>query len=205
MASGVNFAAKFEADHSGRWKFCSDKSMHDIEPHFRWRELYTAEADPRSPFFGRTYSEFEFTHRLYNYYLHPQWDSFGSATLYAKILFADYEEGYVLIELIGEWNDTLHNDIMLLKRNLIDPLMVEGIYKFAFFCRQFAQLPRFFRRRLLCRVGRRNRGRRRVGHVAQYPPPSRRRIEKRNAGVLPAFWRRIQRHPLEGSKTQLAF
>jgi hypothetical protein len=108
--------------------------MHDIEPHFRWRELYTAEADPRSPFFGRTYSEFEFTHLLYNYYLHPQWDSFGSATLYAKILFADYEEGCAFIELIGEWNDTLHNDIMLLKRNLIDPLMEEGIYKFAFFC-----------------------------------------------------------------------
>lgn len=108
--------------------------MHDIEPHFRWREFYTAEADPRSPFYGRTYSEFEFAHRLYNYYLHPQWDSFGSATLYAKILFADYEEGYALIELIGEWNDALHNDIMLLKHNLIDPLMDEGIHKFAFFC-----------------------------------------------------------------------
>lgn len=108
--------------------------MHDIEPHFRWRDLYLAEEDPRSPFFGRTYSEFEFTHSLYNYYIHPQWDSFGSSTLYGKILFADYEEGYALIELLGEWNDTLHNDIMYLKRNLADPLMRQGITRFVFFC-----------------------------------------------------------------------
>ncbi len=108
--------------------------MHDIEPHFRWRDLYIAEEDVRSPFFGRTYSEFEYTHSLYNYYIHPQWDSFGSSTLYAKILFADYDEGFVLIELLGEWNDTLHNDIMFLKRNIADPLMRKGISKFVFFC-----------------------------------------------------------------------
>ncbi|HNL37891.1 MAG TPA: hypothetical protein PKH43_02120, partial [Saprospiraceae bacterium] len=92
--------------------------MHNIEPFFRWRDFYTAEEDERSPFFGRTYSEFEFSHRLYNYYLHPQWDEFGSSTLYGKILYADYDEQYALIELIGEWNDTLHDDIMYLKRNV---------------------------------------------------------------------------------------
>ncbi|HAD11849.1 MAG TPA: hypothetical protein DCF33_05350 [Saprospirales bacterium] len=108
--------------------------MHDIEPHFRWREYYTAEEDSRSPFAGREYNEFEFTNKLYNFYLHPQWDSFGSATLYGKLLYVDYEEGYALIELIGEWNDTLHNDIMFLKRNVVDPLMDEGVFKFAFFC-----------------------------------------------------------------------
>jgi hypothetical protein len=108
--------------------------MHDIEPHFRWREYYAAEEDPRSPFAGREYNEFEFTNKLYNFYLHPQWDSFGSTTLYGKLLFVDYEEGYALIELIGEWNDTLHNDIMFLKRNLVDPLMDEGVSRFAFFC-----------------------------------------------------------------------
>lgn len=108
--------------------------MHDIEPHFRWRDVYIAEEDPSSPFFGRTYSEFEFTHSLYNFYIHPQWDSFGSATLYGKILFVDYIEGYALIELMGEWNDTLHNDIMFLKRNIADPLMLAGISKFVFFC-----------------------------------------------------------------------
>jgi hypothetical protein len=108
--------------------------MHDIEPHFRWRELYKAEEDPRSSFYGREYSEFEFTHSLYNFYIHPQWDAFGSSTLYGKILFADYEEGFALIELVGEWNDTLHNDIMYLKRNIADAMMKEGISKFVFFC-----------------------------------------------------------------------
>lgn len=108
--------------------------MHDIEPHFRWRDLYIASEDAQSPFFGRKYSEFQYTHRLYNFYLHPQWDTFGSTTLYGKILFADYDESYALIELIGEWNDTLHNDIMFLKRNVVDLLEQQGIAKFVFFC-----------------------------------------------------------------------
>ncbi|MDX2134290.1 MAG: hypothetical protein SFV52_05875 [Saprospiraceae bacterium] len=108
--------------------------MHDIEPHFRWRDLYTAEADTRSPFYGRAYSEFEFSNMLYNFYIHPQWDAFGSATLYAKILFADYEDGYACIELIGEWNDALYNDIMFFKREIVDVLMEAGIYKFILFC-----------------------------------------------------------------------
>lgn len=108
--------------------------MHHIEPHYQWRDLYIASEDKNSPFFGRKYSEFEFTHRLYNFYLHPQWDEFGSSTLYGKILFADYEDGFALIELIGEWNDTLHNDVMYLRRNLADPLYDEGINKFVFFC-----------------------------------------------------------------------
>lgn len=108
--------------------------MHTIEPYFRWRDHYTAEEDERSPFFGREYSEFEFTHQLYNYYLHPQWDEFGSSTLYGKILFADYDEGFALIELIGEWNDALHNDVMYIKRNVADPLLAKGVTKFVFFC-----------------------------------------------------------------------
>jgi hypothetical protein len=108
--------------------------MHDIEPHFRWRDLYIASDDERSPFFGRKYSEFSFTHRLYNFYLHPQWDEFGSATLYGKLLYVDYEEGFAMMELIGEWNDALHNDIMFLKRNVVERLMKEGIKRFVFFC-----------------------------------------------------------------------
>ncbi len=108
--------------------------MHNIEPYFRWRDLYTAEEDKNSPFFGRHYNEFQYTHKLYNFYIHPQWDAFGSSTLYGKILFADYIEGYALIELIGEWNDTLHNDVMFLKHRVIDPLYDKGITKFAIFC-----------------------------------------------------------------------
>ncbi|MCS6934002.1 MAG: hypothetical protein NZM35_02480 [Chitinophagales bacterium] len=104
--------------------------MHDIEPYYHWRDYYDAARDKRSPFYGRRYSELYFTHCIYNYYIHPQWDSFGSSTLYCKILYADYVKQFVVIELIGEWNDTLHNDIMEMKRGLINPLIDEGIRKF---------------------------------------------------------------------------
>ncbi|MFM2358878.1 MAG: hypothetical protein RLY16_871 [Bacteroidota bacterium] len=104
--------------------------MQDIEPFFNWRHLYAAEEDPCSPFFGRTYSEFEFSQTVYNFYIHPQWDEFGSKTLYMKILFADYDQGFVVIELIGEWNDAIENDIMTLRRDITDHLSRQGIFKF---------------------------------------------------------------------------
>ena len=104
--------------------------MHDIEPYYNWRHLYTAEEDERSPFFGREHSEFEFSQTVYNYYIHPQWDEFGSRTLYLKILFADYDLDFAIIELIGEWNDAIENDIMTMKRDVIDKMIAEGIRKF---------------------------------------------------------------------------
>lgn len=104
--------------------------MHTIEPFWNWRHKYTSDEDERSPFFGREHSEFEFTNAVYDHVIHPQWDSIGSETLYAKVIFADYEEGYVVIELIGEWNDLLGNDIMFLKRDHIEPMMAQGISKF---------------------------------------------------------------------------
>ena len=104
--------------------------MHTLEPYYNWRSLYTAEEDERSPFYEREYSEFEFTHHLYNFLLHPQWDDFGSETLYLKILFVDYNEGVAIIELLGEWNDAVNNDIMFLKREVADVLISAGINKF---------------------------------------------------------------------------
>ncbi|HEU4719404.1 MAG TPA: hypothetical protein VFU15_16280, partial [Bacteroidia bacterium] len=104
--------------------------MHTIEPFFNWRHLYTSEEDERSPFFEREYSEFEFTNTIYNYLIHPQWDDFGSSTLYIKILFVDYENSSCVIELIGEWNDALYNDIMILKRDIIEELQRYGINRF---------------------------------------------------------------------------
>ena len=104
--------------------------MHEIEPFYNWRHMYVSEEDERSPFYGRVYSEFEFTHTIYNYYIHPQWDEFGSRTLYMKVLMADYDEQYVVIELIGEWNDAIENDIMNLKREVIDKFEESGITKF---------------------------------------------------------------------------
>ena len=104
--------------------------MQDIEPYDNWHYLYSSEDDARSPLFGREYSEFEFSNTVYNYYIHPLWDEFGSRTLYLKILMVDYEMGYMIIELIGEWNDAIENDIMTLKRNLIDDFLRQGINKF---------------------------------------------------------------------------
>jgi len=108
--------------------------MHDIEPFYLWRELYVASEDERSPFFELEYDEFSFNKTIYNYYIHPQWDEVGSSTLYLKLLYADYETCFAIIEMIGEWNDCLYNDIMFLKENLINPLMAEGINKFVLIC-----------------------------------------------------------------------
>ena len=104
--------------------------MHSIEPYFNWREYYTSEEDPQSPFYGNEYSEFEFTNSLYDHLIHPQWDQFGSPSLFVKVLFANYTEGVVILELFGEWNDCLHNDIMFLKRDLADHFINLGIDKF---------------------------------------------------------------------------
>lgn len=104
--------------------------MHNIEPYDNWAYLYSSENDERSPFYGKVYSEFEFSNTIYNYYIHPLWDDFGSHTLYLKILMADYDTGYMIIELIGEWNDAIENDIMTLKRELIDQFQKMGIHKF---------------------------------------------------------------------------
>ncbi len=104
--------------------------MHLIEPYYLWRNYYVASEDPNSPFYGREYNEFEFQDKIYNYYIHPQWDSIESPTLFLKILYADADLGYCIIELIGEWNDAIENDIMTLKRELIDELLAQGIDKF---------------------------------------------------------------------------
>lgn len=104
--------------------------MQDIEPYDNWHYLYASENDERSPFYGREYSQFEFVNTIYNYYIHPLWDEFGSRTLYLKVLIADYDEQYVIMELIGEWNDAIENDIMQLKREVIDDFLREGITKF---------------------------------------------------------------------------
>lgn len=104
--------------------------MHDIEPHFKWRDKYVASEDAQSPFFGRVYDEFMFRNKIYNYFIHPQWDHFGSETMYMKILFVDYDEHLAIIELIGEWNDAISNDIMWIKREVADRLAVSGITKY---------------------------------------------------------------------------
>lgn len=104
--------------------------MQDLEPFYNWRELYLASEDEYSPFHGTEYNEFEYSQTVYNFYIHPQWDNFGSNTLYLKILYTDYESSYSIIEFIGEWNDALYNDIMYLKREVIEMLIGNGIQYF---------------------------------------------------------------------------
>ena len=104
--------------------------MHEIEPFYLWRDDYIAAEDQLSPFYNTEYSAFYYDKQLYNVLIHPQWDAFGSTTLYIKVLYADYDRNFAIIELMGEWNDTLHNDIMLLKREIIELMVDEGINKF---------------------------------------------------------------------------
>lgn len=104
--------------------------MHDIEPHESWRHLYRAEDDSHSPFYKRSYHETLCTNAIYNYLIHPQWDEFGSQTLYAKLLFCDYGNQFCIIELIGEWNDILYNDVMFLYREIIEWLIDKNIQHF---------------------------------------------------------------------------
>lgn len=103
--------------------------MHEIEPYDNWQKYYRTEKDVRSPFFGRDYGIY-YVNDVYGYLIDPRWDEFGSETFYCKILYTDYATQAVVIELFGEWNDTLHNDIMHFKRNVIDILTKNGIQKF---------------------------------------------------------------------------
>ncbi len=108
--------------------------MHTLEPFYRWREKYAPEDDELSPFYGRTYNDSQLSQHIYNYYIHPRWDDFGSSTLYTKVLQADYEQGYAILEMLGEWNDTLYNDVEYLKRAVVDRFIETGISKFILIC-----------------------------------------------------------------------
>ncbi|WP_258104884.1 hypothetical protein [Marinoscillum sp. MHG1-6] len=104
--------------------------MHQIEPYSRWLKFYDSAEDPNSPFFGKEYNYDLYSENIYGYYIDPGWDFFGSETLYLKVLYVNYHEGYIIIEFLGEWNDALNNDIMHLKRNIIEHFLGLGITRF---------------------------------------------------------------------------
>lgn len=104
--------------------------MHQIEPYYRWLTVYNPAEDDNSPFYGKEYNFDLYSDTIYGYYIDPAWDFMGSETLYLKVLFAEYYEGFAIIEFIGEWNDAINNDIMHLKRNVIDEMIDAGITKF---------------------------------------------------------------------------
>ena len=104
--------------------------MHEIEPYYRWLSLYDSSKDEGSPFYGKEYNYDNYNDAIYNYYIDPAWDYIGSETLYLKILYISYEMKFCVIEFIGEWNDAINNDIMFLKRNVVDHLSSFGIDKY---------------------------------------------------------------------------
>lgn len=104
--------------------------MHNIEPYSGWLRFYDSAQDALSPFNGKEYNYDLYSDTIYGYYIDPAWDFIGSETLYIKILYADYEAGFCILEFIGEWNDAINNDVMNLKRNIIDELTHQGVQKF---------------------------------------------------------------------------
>jgi hypothetical protein len=104
--------------------------MQDIEPYYNWLKYYDSSQDPLSPFFGKEYNYDLYQNTIYGFFIDPGWDSIESETLYLKILYADYDDGFVIVEFLGEWNDAINNDIMHLKRNFIELLTAQGVNKF---------------------------------------------------------------------------
>jgi len=104
--------------------------MHEIQPYHRWLSYYDSALDEMSPFFGKEYNYELYSENIYGYYIDPAWDFMGSETLYVKLLFADYDQGFAIIEFIGEWNDAINNDVMHLKRNVIETLSSNNVNKF---------------------------------------------------------------------------
>ncbi len=108
--------------------------LRDIEPWYGWLHLYNHEIDPNSPFHDVQHSLFEYNRRIYTFEAHPQWDEIDSENLLLKILFANYDEGYAIIELLGEWNDLHYNDFRLMRQHCLDQLVRCGIDKYIFIC-----------------------------------------------------------------------
>jgi hypothetical protein len=110
-------------------------AMFYLEPYYNWENYYNVYEDELSPFYGYAQMEDEeHTNQVYNYLIHPEWNFFGSRTLYLKVLFVDYEKKCAIIQFIGEWNDAVENDIMQLKREVVDNMIAHGICKFILLC-----------------------------------------------------------------------
>ncbi|MCI4670850.1 MAG: hypothetical protein MRZ79_22130 [Bacteroidia bacterium] len=108
------------------------KELHDIEPFYGWLAMYNHEMDEKSPFHDVEHNMFYYDRSINNIPAHPLWDDFGSESLLVKIQYADYQEGYAILEFFGEWNDLYDNDFKLLSENVLSFLVDFGINKFIF-------------------------------------------------------------------------
>lgn len=110
------------------------KELRHIEPFYGWLHYYSHEKDQRSPFHEVEHNLFEFDRSVNHIPAHPLWDDFGSESLLVKILFADYQKHYAILELFGEWNDLYDNDFKLLAENCLSILIEEGINQIILIC-----------------------------------------------------------------------
>lgn len=108
--------------------------LHHIEPFYGWLNIYSHETDERSPFHEVEHNLFQYDRSVNRIPAHPLWDDIGSESLLVKILYADYQLGYAIIELFGEWNDLFDNDFKLLAENCLTYLIDHGIRRFIMVC-----------------------------------------------------------------------
>lgn len=108
--------------------------LRDIEPFYGWLNLYSHETDIYSPFHEVEHNLFYYDRSINHIPAHPLWDHIGSESLLVKILFANYEQKYAIIELFGEWNDLFDNDFKLLAENCLTYLLDQQINKFILVC-----------------------------------------------------------------------
>lgn len=109
-------------------------ALHEIEPFYGWLNHYSHESDVNSPFHKVDHNMFYFDRSVNRIPAHPLWDDIGSESLLVKILYADYQEGFAVIELFGEWNDLFENDFKLLAENCLTYLIDAGIQRFVLVC-----------------------------------------------------------------------
>ena len=110
------------------------RELRDIEPFYGWLDIYSHDRDEKSPFFEVEHNLFYFDRSINRIPAHPLWDDMGSESLLVKILYANYSDGYAIIELFGEWNDLFDNDYKLLAENCLTYLVDHGINKFILIC-----------------------------------------------------------------------
>jgi hypothetical protein len=110
------------------------RELRDIEPFYGWLELYNHSQDNNSPFYEVEHNLFYYDRSINHIPAHPLWDDIGSESLLVKILYANYQENYAIIELFGEWNDLFDNDYKLLAENCLTYLIDHGINKFILIC-----------------------------------------------------------------------
>jgi hypothetical protein len=107
----------------------------EVEPFYGWLHLYAAHRDPHSPFYNEAAIDPDKDMRyIYTFEAHPLWDHIHSESLLVKMLYADYNRGFCILQLLGEWNDLFENDFKLLYEQVLAPMLYQGVSRFIFLC-----------------------------------------------------------------------